>query len=94
MSGALQEGESNGWLDNQSHLLTLLLCLAALGAAGCYFGLPIANQLLDERNSIKASVAQLEASQKSALDAISGHVDAAITERLAVVKERTKNCHG
>lgn len=81
---------TGGWI-TRSLLLILLLCLAALGAAGYYYGLPLANQLLDERDSIKASVAELEASQKSALDAIPGNVDAAITERLeAVVQEQDK----
>ena len=75
---------TGGWI-TRSLLLILLLCLAALGAAGYYYGLPFANQLLDERDSIKASVADLEASQKSAFDTIPGQVDAAITERLAVV---------
>ena len=63
----------------------LLLCIAALGAAGYYYGLPFANQLLDERDSITASVAELKAAQKSALDTIPGQIDAAITDRLAAV---------
>jgi uroporphyrin-3 C-methyltransferase len=62
----------------------LLLCLAALGAAGYYYGLPFANQLLDERDSITTSVAELKAAQKSALDTIPGQIDAA-TDRLAAV---------
>ena len=81
---AKKASRTGGWI-TRSLLLILLLCLAALGAAGSYYGLPFANQLLDERDSIKESVADLEASQKSALDTIPGQVDAAITERLAVV---------
>jgi len=63
----------------------LLLCIAALAAAGYCYGLPFAKQLLDERDSITASVAELKATQKSALDTISGQLDAAITDRLAAV---------
>ena len=68
---AKKASRTGGWI-TRSLLLILLLCLAALGAAGYYYGLPLANQLLDERDSIKASVAELEASQKSTLDAIPG----------------------
>ena len=75
---------TGGW-KTRSLLFILLLFLASLGAAGYYYGLAFANQLIDERDSIKASVAELEASQKAALDTLPGQVDAAITERLAVV---------
>ena len=78
---ANKASRTGGWI-TRSLLLILLLCLAA---AGYYYGLPLANQLVAERDSIKASVAELEASQKLALDTIPGQVDAAITERLAVV---------
>ena len=81
---AKKASRTGGWIA-RSLLLILLLCLAALGAAGYYYGLPLANQLVDERDSIKASVVELEASQNSVLDAIPGQVDAAITERLAAV---------
>jgi uroporphyrin-3 C-methyltransferase len=84
---AKKASRTGGWI-TRSLLLILLLCLAALGAAGYYYGLPFANQLLDERDSIKASVAELEATQKSALDTIPGQIDAAITERLAVVAQQ------
>ena len=91
---AKKPSRTGGWI-TRSLLLILLLCLAALGAAGYYYGLPLANQLVDERDSIKASVVELEASQNSVLDAIPGQVDAAITERLAVVvQDQDKNCHG
>ena len=83
---AKKASRTGGWI-TRSLLLILLLCLGALGAAGYYYGLPIVNQLLDERDSMKASVAELEASQKSALDTIPGQIDAAITERLAAVVE-------
>ena len=87
---AKKASRTGGWI-TRSLLLILLLCFAVLGAAGYYYGLPLANQLLDERDSIKASVAEFEVSQKSALDAIPGNVDAAITERLAaVVQEQDK----
>ena len=87
---AKKASRTGGWI-TRSLLLILLLCLSAIGAAGYYYGLPFANQLLDERDSIKASVAELEASQKSVLDTIPGQVDAAITERLAlVVQEQDK----
>ena len=81
---AKKASRTGGWI-TRSLLLIVLLCLSAIGAAGYYYGLPFANQLLDEGDSIKASIAELEASQRSALDTISGQVDAAITERLAVV---------
>ena len=83
---AKKTSRAGGWI-TRSLLLILLLCLAALGAAGYYYGLPFANQLLDERDSIKASVVELEATHKSALDTIPGKIDAAITERLAAVVE-------
>ena len=87
---ATKASRTGSWI-TPSLLFVLLLCLAALGTTGYYYGLPLANQLLDERDSIKASVAELEASQKSVLDAIPGNVDAAITERLeAVVQEQDK----
>ena len=87
---AKKASRAGGWI-TRSLLLILLLCLGVLAAAGYYYGLPLANQLADERDSIKASVAELEASQKSALDTIPGHIDAAITERLAaVVQEQDK----
>ena len=87
---AKKASRTGGWI-TRSLLLMLLLCIAALAAAGYYYGLPFANQLLDERDSITASVAELKATQKSALDTIPGHVDAAITERLAaVVQEQDK----
>ena len=87
---AKKASRASGWII-RSLLLILLLCLSAIGAAGYYYGLPFANQLLDERDSIKASVAELEANRQSALDTIPGHIDAAITERLAaVVQEQDK----
>ena len=81
---AKKASRTGGWI-TRSLLLMLLLCIAALGAAGYYYGLPFANQLLDERDSITASVAELKAAQKSALDTIPGQIDAAITDRLAAV---------
>lgn len=87
---AKKASRTGGWI-TRSLLLILLLCLAALGAAGYYYGLPLANQLLDERDSIKASIAELEVTHNTALDAIPEQIDAAITERLAaVVQERDK----
>mgnify|MGYP003326325664 CR=1 FL=1 len=75
---------TGGWIA-RSLLLILLLSLAALGAAGYYYGLPFANQLIDERDSIKASVAELEITHNAAFDSIPGQIDAAITGRLAAV---------
>ena len=87
---AKKASQAGGWI-TRSLLLILLVCLAALGAAGYYYGLPFANQLLDERDSIKASVAELEDAHKSSLDMIPEHIDAAITEHLAaVVQEQDK----
>ena len=81
---AKKASRTGGWI-TRSLLLILLLCLAALGAAVYYYGLPLANQLLDERDSIKASIAELEVTHNTALDAIPEQIDAAITERLAIV---------
>ena len=87
---ATKASRTGSWI-TRSLLFVLLLCLAALGAAGYYYGLPLANQLLDERDSIKASIAELEVTHNTALDAIPEQIDAAITERLAaVVQERDK----
>ena len=86
---AKKASRTGGWI-TRSLLLILLLCLAALGplATTMVFHLPINWSMSAIRLSV---VAELEASQKSALDTIPGQVDAAITERLAaVVQDRTK----
>ena len=61
---AKKASRAGGWI-TRSLLLILLLCLGALAAAGYYYGLPLANQLADERDSIKASVAELEARREA-----------------------------
>ena len=73
---------TGGWI-TRTLLLLLLSCLAALAAAGYYYGLPFANQLLDERDAIKASVEELESANAVALENIPSQIDVAIDARLA-----------
>lgn len=75
---------TGGWI-TRTLLLLLLLCLAALAGAGYYYGLPFANQLLDERDAIKASVEELESANAVALENIPSQIDVAIDARLAVL---------
>ena len=71
-----------GWI-TRFLLLVLVSCLGAIAAAGYFYGLPFANELLDERDAIKASAEELETTTNTALANIPGQIDAAITERLA-----------
>ena len=70
---------TGGWI-TRTLLLLLLSCLAALAAAGYYYGLPFANQLLDERDAIKASVEELESANAVALENIPSQIDARLAE--------------
>ena len=71
-----------GWI-TRSLLLVLLLCLAVFAAAGYYYGLPFANNLLDERDAIKASVEELESANTTILEKIPLQIDTVIDERFA-----------